>query len=151
MHIKIESRPAFEVVGMKYRGKNEGNEIPQLWNTFVPRIKEISHRVDNDLSFGVMDNYDEATGEFDYFACVAVDSTRDVPKDMASYAIPEQTYSVFKCTLPTIRDAFQYANQEWFPASDYKRAPGPEFELYDKDFDKDETIYIYIPIEEPSH
>jgi predicted transcriptional regulator YdeE len=36
---KIVSKPAFTIVGLKYRGKNEGNEIPALWQTFMARAQ----------------------------------------------------------------------------------------------------------------
>ncbi len=45
MERKIESRPAFRVVGMKYRGKNEQDEIPGLWRAFAARVAEVQNRV----------------------------------------------------------------------------------------------------------
>ena len=41
----LTSRQAFTVVGMKYRGKNEHNEIAQMWQVFIPRVEEIEHIV----------------------------------------------------------------------------------------------------------
>ena len=41
MEHQIVNKPGFTVVGMKYRGKNEHDEIKQLWGQFVPRIREI--------------------------------------------------------------------------------------------------------------
>lgn len=147
MEPEIKSRPAFTVVGMKYRGKNEKNEVPQLWDKFVPRMKEIKHVVGP--AYGVMDNYDEKSGEFDYVAGLEVDSTADILEGMVSMDVPEQAYAVFTCTLPTLFEAFQYVYKKWLPQSGYKRAEGPEFELYDENFNpEDETskMYIYIPV-----
>jgi predicted transcriptional regulator YdeE len=62
MEPKIVRRPGLVVVGMKCRGKSEKNEIPQLWERFMPRVGEIKGRADR-YGFGVMDNYDERTGE----------------------------------------------------------------------------------------
>lgn len=147
MEPEIKSKPAFTVVGMKYRGKNEKDEIPQLWFKFGRRMNEIKHRIGP--AYGVRDNYDEESGEFDYVAGIGVDSSADIPESMVRIDVPEQTYVVFTCTLPTLVETFQHVYKIWLPQSDYKRVDGPEFELYDETFNPaDETsmLYIYIPV-----
>jgi AraC family transcriptional regulator len=145
MYLKNEQRHAFTVVGMKARHRNEQNDIPALWESFVPRQGEISPRADQLVSYGVMDNCDQI-GEFDYIACVEVDPLVDIPEGMVSHEIPEGTYAVFKGSLSTIQETFDYIYGEWLPVSGYRRAPGPEFELYNQDFERDQTIYTYIPV-----
>ncbi len=152
MEPKISNRPAFTVVGMKYRGKNENKEIPQLWQKFKPRMDEVKHKVNPHVCYGVMDNFDMKSGEFDYVAGFEVKSTADVPEDMVCWEVPEQTYAVFPCTLPNIVEAFRHVCKEWLPQSGYQRTDGPEFELYDENFQPDEgklDMYIYIPIKKP--
>ena len=129
MHTKIEQKPGFTIVGMKYRGKNQKNEVPQLWEVFVPRMAEVLNRTGLGVSYGVMDNYDEESGEFDYIAGVEVGSVEDIPDGMVSHVVPDQTYSVFKCTLPTLHQTFEHIYQKWIPESGHKRAKGPEFEF----------------------
>ncbi len=149
MEPKIVSRSAFTVVGMKYRGKNEHNEIPQMWDAFGPRMDEIKRKVTRHVAYGVMGNLDEATGEFDYVAGFEVDSTEDIPEGMVSWDVPEQTYAAFTCTLPTIGEAFQYAYKTWLPQSGRQATGGPDFELYDEKFnpqDPNSEMYIYIAI-----
>jgi AraC family transcriptional regulator len=149
MEPRIVSVPAFTVVGMKYRGKNEQNEIPQLWSQFGPRMGEIKHKVDRDIAYGVMGNYDENTGEFDYVAAIEVERADGIPTGMASWVVPEQTYAVFVCTLPTIRETFQHVYETWLPQSGYQRGSDVEFEFYDADFDPQDPsseMQIYIPI-----
>jgi len=149
MEPKIVSRPAFTVVGLKYRGKNENNEIPQMWSEFMPRVHEIKHMVEPHVAYGVCGNMDEDSGEFDYVAGFEVDSAADVPKGMVSWDIPAQTYAVFTCTLPTLGQTFQYAYKTWLPQSGYRCADSPEFELYDERFDpQDESspMTVYIPV-----
>ena len=146
MFVRTETRPGFEVIGMKYRGRNEKTEVPELWESFVPRMGEIKNRADLAASYGVMDNYDEDSGEFDYIACVEVSSSEEVPQGMVSAKIPDQTYAVFRATLPKIKEAFGQIYGEWFPESRYERSPGPEFELYGKEFEIEKTLFIYIPI-----
>lgn len=150
MEPKIVSRPAFTVVGMKYHGKPEQNEISNLWSGFGPREGEIKHKADPHVCCGVMGNYDETSGEFDYVAGFEVESILDIPDGMVSWDVPEQTYAVFTCTLPTIGKAYDYVHNKWLPGSGYRHAAGPEFELYDEEFDPEDPkseMYIYIPID----
>jgi AraC family transcriptional regulator len=149
MEPKIVTRPAFIVVGMRYRGKNEHNEIPQLWERFMPRTGEIKQRLNIATCYGVMDNYDEKTGEFDYLAGFEVQSASDVPEGMESWQVLEQTYAVFPCNLKNIRETFRQIYHDWLPQSGHRRAAGPEFEFYDEKFKPDQgtlDLYIYIPV-----
>ena len=148
MEAKIVTIPAFTVAGMLYRGKNENREIPQLWQKFGPRMQEIKHAVKEPIAYGVMDNFDAESGEFDYMAALKVSSAEDIPEGMASWEIPESKYAVASCTLPTIHEIFK-ALYDWIPASGYERAPGPELEWYDERFDPEQPhseLDIYIPI-----
>ena len=134
---------------MLYRGTNSQNEIPQLWGRFSPRMDEIKHRTREPIAYGVEDNFDEKTKEFDYLAAVKVDNTLDIPPGMVSWDVPEQTYAVYTCTLPTIREAYDDMYHKWLPESGYQRGPGPEFEYYDERFDPhaaDSELDLYIPI-----
>ena len=148
MEPKIVSKSAFTVVGMKYRGKNENNEIAQMWGVFVPRIREIPHITDQDTCYGICHDLEE-NDVFEYVAGIAVTSVENVPEGMVSWEVPAQKYAVFPCTLPTIHEAYHYAFETWLPQSGYRRAEGPDFELYDATFEpdvEDSQLYIYIPI-----
>ena len=149
MEHKIISRPGFTVIGLKHHGKNENNEIPQMWGEFMPRAGEIKHVVNPHVAYGVCGKMDESTGEFDYVAGFEVDSIADIPEGMVSWEMPERTYAVFTCTLPTLGETFQQIYKTWLPQSGYQHADGPEFELYDENFDSQDQsseMYIYIPI-----
>ncbi len=149
MEPRIVSLPAFTVVGVKYRGKNENNEIPQLWDDFGPRMGEIQHMVDKHACYGVCANADEQTHEFDYFAGFEVDSTDDIPEGMVSFDVPASTYAVFSTTLPGIGETFDHAYHSWLPKSGYQTTGGPDLELYGEEFDPGDpgsTFEIFIPI-----
>jgi predicted transcriptional regulator YdeE len=132
MEPKIVTRPAFTVVGMKYHGKNKNNEIPQMWQAFLPRKGGIEHMVAPQIAYGLCDAFDEEDGEFDYVAGFEVDSATGVPEGMVSWEVPESRYAVFTCTMATIREAYNYAFETWLPQSGYQRADSPDFELYDE-------------------
>ncbi|MBN1487082.1 MAG: GyrI-like domain-containing protein [Anaerolineae bacterium] len=147
MEPKIMTKPAFTVVGLKYHGKNEANELPQLWAELNPRIDEIQHQTGY-AAYGVCGAMD-TEGNFDYVAGFAVTSTEDIPEGMVAWEVPEQRYAVFECTLPTIHKTYEYIHQTWLPQSEYERTNGPDFELYGEYFDPSNPgspMYIYIPI-----
>jgi len=149
MEPKIVTKPAFTVVGVKYRGDNKNNEIKHMWDEFGPRMGEIKHVVGPEVCYGVCANGDEETHEFDYFAGFEVDSTADIPEGMVSFEVPEATYAVFATTLPDIGKTFEHAYHTWLPQSGYHATGGPDLELYDEAFDPSDpysTLYIYIPI-----
>jgi predicted transcriptional regulator YdeE/DNA-binding transcriptional MerR regulator len=146
---KIVHREAFTVVGMEYRGKNEHNEIKDMWDVFAPRMGEIKHPNWQWGSYGVCRDMPEEGG-LHYLAGVEVEQVEEVPDGMTVWTVPEQTYAVFPCTLPTLHDAYRYAFEEWMPQSGYQRADGPDFELYTEEFEPDDpasTLYIYVPIQ----
>ena len=149
MEPKIVKKPAFTVVGMKYFGKNEEGEIPKMWDEMSPRWKEIQHTAGKYESYGVCGAMDE-DGNFPYIAGVEVSKAEDIPNGMEKINIPEQTYVVFPCTLPTIRETYEYAFQTWMSEAGYEHVPTPDFELYDKNFKAEtrweDTLFIYIPV-----
>ena len=142
---KIASRPAFKAVGLPYKGKNENNEIAGLWQAFNPRVREIQHITDG--AFGICKEAD-ADGSFPYLAAMAVSDATQIPPGMVCWEIPEQTYAVFECALPAIRETYHYAYETWLPASGYEFSGGPDFEYYDEAFDPQTggPMTIHIPV-----
>ena len=148
MEPKIVTKPAFTVVGMKYRGENKNNEIAQIWQEFIPRMKEIKHTSNDEVSYGVCSDLEDID-VFEYVAGMEVDSAAEIPEGMVSWGVPEQKYAVFACTLATLHAAYEHAFQTWLPQSGYQRGDSYDFELYDTTSDEEEEnleLSIYIPI-----
>lgn len=150
MEPRIVTKPAFNVLGLKYYGKNEHNEIKAMWGEFNARIQEILDAgSEPGMAYGVCSAEMAVNGEFYYLAGLEMQRIDAVPEGMEQWEVPAQTYAVFPCTLPTIGEAYQYAFETWLPQSGYQRAPGPDFEYYDEDFDPhapNSELSIYIPI-----
>jgi AraC family transcriptional regulator len=149
MEHKVVSKPGIKVIGLKYRGKNEEGEVPKLWEQFVPRIEEIQHMTGAHDSFGVMDNYEESSGEFDYLASVRVVKIEDLPEGMDSWVVPENRYLVFTFPFGSINESYKHIFGSGFPESGYERAQGPEFEYYPEEFDPKDSnsnMMLFIPI-----
>lgn len=146
MEVKIVTRPAFDVVGLSYYGKNQNQEIKAVWGVFNQRMAEIQHVVDG--AFGVCGE-SESDGAFKYVAGMAVSNYDAIPEDMVVWNVPEQQYAVFPTTLPAIGETYRYAFETWLPQSGYEYTKGPDFEYYDENFDpetEDSIFHIYIPI-----
>lgn len=151
MEYRIENYPAFTAVGLKARYGQNSKDIPKLWDAFVPRMGEVTHKADFPHSYGLMGNYDPASGEFDYMACLPVTEPTDIPEGMSVWEVPAQTYAVFDSTLQTVSQTFDSIYKEWLPTATVVRTAGPEFELYDGDFDPEAgkfDLSIWIPIQD---
>lgn len=147
MDVKIVTKPAFNVIGLLYHGKNEHQEIKALWGDFNQRMGEIKNIVDG--CFGVC-GANDPNGTFKYVAGMAVSNCDNLPEGMTVWEVPEQQYAVFPTTLHGIGEAYSYAFETWLPQSGYEYTKGPDFEYYDENFDpKDDSsiFYIYIPIQ----
>jgi predicted transcriptional regulator YdeE/DNA-binding transcriptional MerR regulator len=146
MEPKIVTKPAFTAIGLHYSGKNENQELGQLWAKFNPLMSKIKNISDG--AFGLCKPMNEE-GVFDYLASMAVSKVEDLPAGMEVWEVPEQKYVIFPCTLKTIHDTYRYAFESWFPKSGYEYSRGIDFEYYDETFDPnkaDSQLYIYIPL-----
>lgn len=149
MEPKIVERPALTVVGVHYRGKNEHQEIPQLWQAFGSRAGEIEHIINPHIAYGISDNMDMDSGEFDYIAGFEVDSTGKVPAGMVSWEVAGGTYAVFTCTLSTLGDTYRQAYHVWLPEAGYEATGGADYEVYGEEFDPQDPearFDVYIPV-----
>ncbi len=149
MEVEVKTRSGFTVLGMVERGREGPKFIPPLWEKFNRRFDEVKEFSKNKLGFGVMANYDVETEEFDYLAGIQVDPGTQPPEGLTTWDVPDQTYAVIRCTVPTIMEAYKFYRKEWLPNVKYEACMGePEFELYPEDFEGIETgpIYMYFPI-----
>lgn len=152
MEPRFVSLPAFTLVGMMMRVKPQGKVPGQLWDEFGPRMGEIRHMAGPDIAYGLTNNMNMGSGEFDYMAGVQVSSPDDIPDGMVSFSVPAQHYAVFPCTIPTLREVFDHIYGVWLPASGYARTSGPELELYGETFDPRDPaalFEVYIPVFKP--
>jgi AraC family transcriptional regulator len=147
MQPKIVTKPAFTVVGLRIHTKPMTQEIPQLWDQFVPRMGEVGPVSEAQVSYGLMDNFDPQKGELDYMAGNPVGRVEALPTGMARWDVPANTYAVFETTLTTIGEAFGYIYNGWLPTSGYAQAASPYFERYPETFGPDNAaLSIYIPV-----
>jgi len=157
--IEVKSHPKVIVVGLKYHGKNEAGEIPQLWqeiNQYWNKIQAIDEGAHAGYGVSIMDEEFEKTMVFDYIAGFPVlDAEAKQPEDLFSFTIPEGEYAVI--TVPNLQSISQAydAIYRWVSqAENYLfdlSAGNFNFELYGEEFmpaEGSEKFYIYVPVKE---
>lgn len=149
---KIVNKEAFNVVGIRYFGSNQNNEIPQTWNSFLQQKVKIKHQLNPETTYGMCEHVSDLTddSEFAYIACVEVDSLEEIPEGMSGKTVAANQYAVFthKGSVDRLGDTYEYIYGNWFMKSDYERTEDDDFELYDQRFTNDENseMEIFIPI-----
>jgi len=155
MQPKFVTKPAMTVVGLSYVGKNESNEIPQLWGQWNARAGEIKNRTGYcayGACFAAPENAGE--GEFEYMACMEVTEVADTPDGMLVRQIPAHKYAVFthKGKLHNLPETYKYIYETWLPQSGVELHEDKfDMELYDERFivDADEAEFdILVAIKE---
>ena len=149
MEPEIIKKPAVDVVGILYHGHNQNKEITQVWDQFIPRVDEVSHKTAE--AYGVCSDV-EPDGRFKYLAGFGVSDVSDLPDNMTHWAVPAQTYAAFPCTLQNIRETFDHAYKNWLPQSKYERGSGVDLEYYPPEFGGggNDRMFVYVPVIDPN-
>lgn len=147
MNPTISTRLAFTVVGLRLRTRPMSAEIPALWERFVPRMDEVQPQAEPGVSYGVMGNYDEQSGAFDYLAGMAVSELGEMPEGMSNWVVPANTYAVFETNLNNLQKTMDAIYRDWLPFSGYQAAQGLTFERYPATYAGPESTFtVYVPV-----
>ncbi len=153
--IELEKK---KLIGISVKTSLAQNNIPQLWNTFMPRIEEITNNIDSgcyeihpfDSEFK-MENFTESM-EFEKWAAVEVDNLENIPDGLKATTIEGGKYAVFehKGLMSNIQFSFDYAYGTWLPNSGFELDKRADFEVYGKQYygpENPESITeLWIPI-----
>jgi AraC family transcriptional regulator len=148
--LQLVERPAMTVVGMVLRGTPFSSGFAKLWEKFGPQMETIEKVVNPAVSYGICNNMDPQTGEFDYMAAMEVEADGPVPQGMVRWEVPGGLHAMIPATLTTIGDAYQLADNTLIPDAGYRRTGCVDYELYDERFDPSDpeaVLYICIPVE----
>lgn len=152
---RIEQLLEKKLVGKHMSMSLAQNKTAELWKRFMPKVKEISNSVSNDLIS--MQVYPEAyfktfnpMTEFEKWAVIEVSKFEDAPIDMENFILPAGLYAVFdykgSSNDPSI---FQYIFGTWLPNSEYTIDQRPHFERLGDKYKNNESSSeeeIWIPI-----
>ncbi len=138
MNYRIEEKEAFSIAGIKKRvpiifnGVNP--EIASMWQSLnmemINKLKSLSN-VDPKGIISASTNFSEGRmeekGELDHYIGVA--TNKECPANFSELKVPATTWAVFEAVGPfpeTLQDIWGRIYSEWFPASNYELAVGPE-------------------------
>jgi AraC family transcriptional regulator len=147
----IVSMETFWVVGLEYVGPVtfQGD----LWDQFIPRMKEIKNATGKGVSYGVCyatpDMCQE--GEVSYMASLPVTKAEDVPDGMVARKVDGGNFAVIthKGAISKISDTIDFVYNSWLPKSGYEVDDRADLELYDNRFmgeDDASEFDLLIPI-----
>jgi AraC family transcriptional regulator len=160
---ETQYRPRIEMLspkilaGMHLSMSMADNKTGELWQSFMPRRKEIKNAVTNDLfslqqyppsvSFTAFD----AHVVFEKWAAAEVSDAAGTPEGMETLHLPGGLYAVFlhKGTAATGAATFKYIFDTWLPGSEYETDNRPHFEILGEKYKNDDPESeeeIWIPI-----
>ncbi len=149
MEVEIKTRTAFTVMGMQDKGKDAPKFIPKLWERFLKRSDEIKGKIKSKQIYIISYNKNKSTKEFSYLVAYEIQPETEVPEGMITYTMPELTYIVVKCTLPTLTEAWNFASK-WINENGYKdnSCSFGEYEVYPEEFEDEnnDPMFIYVPV-----
>ncbi|WP_082762870.1 AraC family transcriptional regulator [Paenibacillus amylolyticus] len=138
MDYRIVKKGAFTVVGTNYDVLHqEGEEFHQtekFWeeSELDGTTAMLESMITDKSLLGICLEYEQDTENFQYM--IAVESSPTVPVNGLSLrVIPASTWAIFTTTGPmpeAMKSVYQRVYQEWFPATGYEHAGGPELEAY---------------------
>lgn len=118
------------------------SRIPALWDETVSEWRDA---MIGGPTYGVCSDFSDS-GEFTY--TVAFPGTET--EGLARLTIPGGTYAIFAHDghVSTISRTWDAIFVKWAPVAEYDLQNGPEFELYDRDFDPAEPgkVAVWVPV-----
>jgi AraC family transcriptional regulator len=133
------------------------NRTVELWKSFMPRLKEINHRISGDLFsmqlFDERPNFSKfnPTLMFEKWAAAEVSDIDTIPDGMEAFHLEIGLYAVFayKGSVSEAASFFQYIFGTWLPGSGYTLDSRPHFEILGEKYNNDSADSeesIFIPI-----
>ncbi|WP_026762929.1 GyrI-like domain-containing protein [Sediminibacterium salmoneum] len=152
---RIEYLKEKKLVGKRLAMSLANNKTGELWQQFLPKRREISNHINNDLIS--MQVYAptyfsdfKPSNEFEKWASVEVANFEKVPAAMETFTLAGGLYAVFdykgSSNDPGI---FQFILGTWLPSSGYLLDDRPHFEVLGEKYknnDPDSEEEIWIPI-----
>ena len=154
MQPTIKTLTPKKLIGKKIIMSLADNKVVSLWQSFMPRRKEINNTVSSDLySMQIYDDsfdFTQPTQEFDKWAAMEVTNFDAIPDGMEPFELVGGLYAVFFYQgLSTDTSIFRYIFGEWLVCSEYLLDNRPHFEILGETYknnDPNSEEEIWIPI-----
>jgi AraC family transcriptional regulator len=156
MNPRMELLKEKKLVGKRRQMSFAKSNTMELWQSFMPYLKEITNRIGMELysaevyPASFFHNYIVNT-EFEKWATVEVADHNNIPSGMEALVFPEGLYAVFihKGTADKGPETYRHIFMDWLPLSGFELDNRPHFavmgEKYKRDDDASEEE-IWIPV-----
>ena len=156
MESRTENLVEKKLIGKRIRTSFSNNRTFELWNTFMPKRKEIKNIIGTELySIQIyeplfFDNFDPKK-EFEKWATMEVTDFNTVPDGMETFILQSGLYAVFlyRGAASAAAPIFQYILETWLPNSEYTLDDRPHFEILGEKYKNEDPTSeeeIWIPI-----
>lgn len=154
---RIETTKEKKLVGKRMTMSYADYRVGELWGSFMPRKKEITNNLTNELISLVV--YSQThfadfnmTNEFERWATIEVADFDNVPDEMKTYILPSGLYAIFHYIgLSTgISSFYQNIFNVWLPNSEYVLDDRAHFEVLGDKYKNNDPLSeeeIWIPIQ----
>ena len=154
---EIYEQPELHLVGVCTRlfgidseKNNMADKLPGLWNAFLPRLDDISHRI-TDGCYGVIRQTASRSDELEYWAAAPVARIDVVPQNLLSLRIPAARYARFthKGFVSNLNMTVNYIYSSWLLQSGWRHSYGCDLEFYGSEYEanSDKSIIHYsVPV-----
>ena len=151
---RIEILTEKKLVGNRISMSLAQNKTVQLWQSFMPRRKEIKNNLKPELfSMQVYNqalNLGDFNQEFNKWAAIEVTDFDIIPDGMETFILVGGLYAVFMHQgSSSDTTLFQYIFKTWLPNSNYALDNRPHFEILGEKYknnDPNSEEEIWIPI-----
>jgi AraC family transcriptional regulator len=153
---RIETSNEKKLVGKSMTMSYADYTIGQLWSGFMPKRKEITNNLSNELISLVIykpNHFEDfnPTNEFERWAAVEVANFDNVPDELVTYILPSGLYAVFHYigTSTGISSFYQNIFTVWLPNSEFVLDDRPHFEILGEKYKNNDPLSeedIWIPI-----
>jgi AraC family transcriptional regulator len=128
--VELLTKEGFRIVGLHYDGRNEQNELAELWQRFINRLGELGldRASPGWRCYGASR---PSPAGFEYLAAVAWDDD-EAPEGWVIWDVPQNTYAqVAVDGVNEIHGTISWFRDEWLPHSTCRRGNGPILEIYE--------------------
>jgi AraC family transcriptional regulator len=157
MKPRIETLAQKRLIGKRMTMSLSDNKTLELWQSFMPRRKEIPNSIGTELysieiyAPSYWGNFDP-NAEFEKWAATEVTDFQSIPDEMETITLPDGLYAVFLHTGPasTGPQTYEYIFRTWLPNSDFLLDNRPHLAVMGEKYkneDPNSEEEIWIPIE----
>ncbi len=135
MNYTKKKEGSIKIIGIDQRIENvktASQEIGKMWEKFLDQ--KISNKIPNQISdntvYAIYTDYEAGGGAYTTIIGVPVSSFDQVPEQMVTIEIPEQTYAVYELKGPFPKTITEFWSKVWQEPMGYIPTKSVDFEKY---------------------